>query len=52
MKTLVIIGDHPRNLGLLTMMQNKLVTIDCLIPLKEKKLSKTPKNISKKIVKL
>lgn len=54
MKTLVIIGDHPRNLGLLTeLMQNKLVTIDCLILFKrEEMIPKPPKNISKKIVKL
>ena len=54
MKTLVIIGDHPRNLGLLTkLIRNKLVSVECLILFKREELiPKPPKEFSKKIKKL
>ncbi len=53
MKTLVIIGDHPRNLGLLkNLLQSRIVNINCLILFKRESLiPEPPKNISNEIKK-
>ena len=50
MRTLVIIGDHPRNVGLLNkLILNKKISIDCLILFKRENLiPKPPKNINNK----
>lgn len=54
MKTLVIIGDHPRNIGLLTnLMKNKIAKVDSLILFKREDLvPEVPKNIENKNKKL